>query len=332
MKVTSKTTTLGGVAGSGSTSELPTERAPQVSRDGFQSTKNVVSKTGTHVLTGVATTEPKLVKVEGQTPSYVSQPGQLFDKGVAPEDIDQGELGDCYFLSSVASLAERNPSAIQNMVHDNGNGTYSVQFYQKDRTSPTGYKPVSVTVDGKLPELKDSKGQNEEVFAASPDAKELWPSIIEKAYAQLDKGYNVIDQGGEEIDAMATLTGKRATEYVVSPGAQQALYTALQNAAAQGKLTTAGTFDDSGLKQNLTELNKKGQATFKPTTTYASLNLVDGHAYTVMGVGIENGQQVVKLRNPWGEQGYKTQGADTGEFSMPLGEFAQLFQEVSIGG
>lgn len=38
--------------------------------------------------------------------SEVFKNPQIFDKGIEPNDICQGELGDCYFLCSLASLAE----------------------------------------------------------------------------------------------------------------------------------------------------------------------------------------------------------------------------------
>jgi len=320
----------------GSTSEdgptpLENPSGPYNANDAFVSLKKPPKNTVNLNLTGAATTpEPTLVKVEGQTPSYQTISGTtLVDGGIAPTDVDQGELGDCFFLSSLASLAQQNPSALQNMVHDNGNGTYTVQLYKKSGSS---YTPVKVTVDGEVPELKDSKGVEEPVYADSPDPKELWPAIVEKAYASLQKGYTTLDKGGYETDAMSALTGKSAASYDVSPSNQTALYSMLQKSIAAGKLTTAGTFTDADLKKNLTQLNAKGQATIPASTTYAKLNLVDGHAYTILGVSTQNGQPTVQLRNPWGTEGYEGQGESNGEFSMPLSDFAQLFQEVSVGG
>ena len=44
-------------------------------------------------------------------------------------DEYQGELGDCYFISSLGTLADSNPAAIENMFINNGDGTYTVRFY-----------------------------------------------------------------------------------------------------------------------------------------------------------------------------------------------------------
>ena len=44
-------------------------------------------------------------------------------------DIQQGSYGDCYFLSSLGALARNDPNAVKNMIHDNGNGTYTVTFH-----------------------------------------------------------------------------------------------------------------------------------------------------------------------------------------------------------
>jgi hypothetical protein len=45
-------------------------------------------------------------------------------------DLFQGKtLGDCYFLSALAAIADSDPEFIRNMVVALGDGTYAVRFY-----------------------------------------------------------------------------------------------------------------------------------------------------------------------------------------------------------
>ena len=61
--------------------------------------------------------------------TYRQMAGQLFVGGATYTDIKQGYLGDCYFMASLAEIALKNPSAITNMFIVNGDGTYTVKFY-----------------------------------------------------------------------------------------------------------------------------------------------------------------------------------------------------------
>ena len=60
---------------------------------------------------------------------YTSVAGSLFPHTPSHNDEYQGELGDCYFISSLGTLADSNPAAVENMFINNGDGTYTVRFY-----------------------------------------------------------------------------------------------------------------------------------------------------------------------------------------------------------
>lgn len=53
----------------------------------------------------------------------------LFEKSVSPTDILQGNVGDCYLMSVLASLAE-SPYMIKRLFNrfDIEKGIYSIQF------------------------------------------------------------------------------------------------------------------------------------------------------------------------------------------------------------
>ena len=57
--------------------------------------------------------------------------GPLFNNGPTPQDVQQGQIGDCYFPSAMAALAQNNAEAIQNMIKENGDGTYTVVFKER---------------------------------------------------------------------------------------------------------------------------------------------------------------------------------------------------------
>jgi hypothetical protein len=75
---------------------------------------------------------------------------QLTDQqGINPEDVDQGALADCHFLSSVASLAQFSPETIYGgkdaiIQGPNDKGEYTVKLYIPDEKS--GTQRVSIQV------------------------------------------------------------------------------------------------------------------------------------------------------------------------------------------
>lgn len=49
--------------------------------------------------------------------------GSAFERGpgdasdIDPYDVEQGNLGDCYFLSACAAVARANPELIRRLIH-----------------------------------------------------------------------------------------------------------------------------------------------------------------------------------------------------------------------
>jgi hypothetical protein len=123
--------------------------------------------------------------------TYQTAKGTLFGpNGPLASDVAQGAAGDCYFLSNLAETAKQAPQDIENMFIDNGNGTYTVRFFEYDSATNT-CTPDFVTVNSKLP--ANSAGQfvyaNADFGGQSTnigDSKNvLWVALAEKAYAQL---------------------------------------------------------------------------------------------------------------------------------------------------
>jgi hypothetical protein len=121
----------------------------------------------------------------------------LIEGEVSPEDIKQGALGDCYFLSALTVLGQERVenSFIDCFPDDPKVGAYCLRFF-KDNTEEF------VVVDDQFP--VDENGNW--AFAKNVSGTELWPMLIEKAYAKLHGSYDNIAAGKVQY-ALSDLTG-----------------------------------------------------------------------------------------------------------------------------
>lgn len=214
--------------------------------------------------------------------AYRLTAGQLFVGGAAYTDINQGYLGDCYFVSTLAETALKNPGVIANMFITNGDGTYTVRFYNNG-------KPQYVTVDPYLP--TDASGRL--IYAGigsmyNNAGNELWVSLAEKAYAQLNEiGFVRPGLSGNGQNAYSAIEGG----YIYAAQSQ------ITGLATTPFTSTAST---TSFQAFVTAYNQGKEIGFASKTTPASTAVVGSHAYAVAGYNAAN--QTVTLYNPWGIQ------------------------------
>ncbi len=240
-------------------------------------------------------------------PQLIDKPvdGQLFVNGPTYDDVRQGALGDCYFVSSLSAIADVDPQRIRDAITINPDNTYSVRFFQNG-------KPVSVTVANDF--LQTESGRL--AYASSTDKGELWVSVMEKAYAQWKGGYQTIGKGGDPAKALAELTGVKSRSVIDMRTPAETLYADIRKALQNQEPVVAGTYP-------------------APQSEYAPYGLVGSHAYTVVDAKEEQGQKYVVLRNPWGQVEWDGPGADhknDGVFKMPIEDFQKLFAVVDYSG
>ena len=117
--------------------------------------------------------------------------GPLFDGEIDFTDVNQGDLGDCWFVSAMASISAFRPESIKNLFVDNGDGTYGVRFSKisTDFSEPLDTRGSSehwVTVNRMVPVSRDNQYKIAGTRSTTDGslAGQLWPTLLEKAAAQ----------------------------------------------------------------------------------------------------------------------------------------------------
>lgn len=106
--------------------------------------------------------------------------------GIHPNDIKQGYLGDCYLLAVMSAMCEF-PEQIYDLLgtkEANSAGIYCIFIYINGVKKP-------VIIDDQFPV---QKGQNSPAFCSTYDG-EIWPMLIEKAFAKLHGTFVRIEGG-----------------------------------------------------------------------------------------------------------------------------------------
>ncbi|MEW1865850.1 C2 family cysteine protease [Streptomyces sp. NPDC088194] len=214
-------------------------------------------------------------------------------------DLRQGQDGDCWFLSSLAAITERDPNWPQEHIKQNANGTYTVTFYQKGPLPGMPPTPVEVTVDNKLP--VDSNGHP--VYADTRSGA-TWVAIYEKAFAQYSGGYKKIEGGWGDV-GMSDLTGQPATRH--SPG--DVSFADISTRIGKGEAVTIGTKGDGDVHDD---------------------RLVSGHEYSVERVDMNAHPPTITLLNPWGSGQYEGTRQMPQEVTLTEDQYRKNLNEVSF--
>jgi Calpain family cysteine protease len=202
--------------------------------------------------------------------------------GPVYQDVEQGQVGDCWLLAGLAEVADRTPAVIQQMFIDNGDGTYTVRFFNNGKAD-------FVTVDKYLP----NGG-----YTYDQPVKDLWVALAEKGYAQEcgsgwigtntpgTSSYGALNFG-DPVWSLSAITGKTANDF---------------------NITSYLTYPDLNVITNATNIYtawSQGKYVVLGTSTPTSSQVVGNHVYAL--VGYSSGQYT--LFNPWGTAGnYGTDG------------------------
>ncbi|WP_067898823.1 WXG100-like domain-containing protein [Nocardia vaccinii] len=143
---------------------------------------------------------PALPEIRGRHNDPLFGPSGL----PAPEEVRQGSAGDCSLLADLRSLAQYDPHAIAEILHDHGDGTVSVRFLaeQPDGSEALEWVRVEKTI-------YVVPGTETGYFVRHEPGEPLWATMIEKAFAHRfgnGDGYRAIE--GLPMTTAAARLGK----------------------------------------------------------------------------------------------------------------------------
>jgi len=251
----------------------------------------------------------------------------LFKDEIEPNDVKQGEIGNCYLVSVLASLARR-PELIERLFKTrsvNNDGFYEIYYFEKN-----GEKRI-MFLDDHLLRVGDQK-----FFSAQPNGQELWVLLLEKCYAKYEGGYSNID-GGVSSEAFQFFTGAVVRNYKEEKIAN--CWDELVSAINKGHICCASSLQS----EDNTDKHKSPDG------------IIFSHAYSLINAKEYNNGKIrirlVELRNPHATGEWKGSFSDespdwtpeleayfnldealgeNGIFWMPFEKFTQLFDQVTI--
>ena len=221
---------------------------------------------------------------------------------IEANDIDQGQLGDCWLLSAIAAVAEY-PVRIERLFNhptldaalaarEERLGAYRITL------NVNGWW-TNVIVDDYLPTIggKPCFAKNVE------DPAELWAALMEKAFAKIFGSYSSIT-GGDALVALQDMTGYPISRFdaewaeaVADEAKSDAFFEKLVGFDNAHFLTIVNTpgFDTAAYAGGKNDADVEER--------YKAAGLALGHAYTLIDVAHfpnHNNLQLCKIRNPWG--------------------------------
>jgi pyrrolidone-carboxylate peptidase len=201
--------------------------------------------------------------------------------GVDVSDVNQGNIGDCYFMALLAAIAEVRPDAIEQMVKPNADGSFTVSFFAPDGKKiqqvvwpdfPTGASGAASFA---------GHGDNDNVYG-----KELWPMLIEKAWMQVRGSWRNMEGGMSDPKQHAIgMTGNERDNFDLP-----------------GKLSDEALFDKLSkhfnAKQPVTVFSPKDTDPMPRQKKATKAGVIINHAYALWHINTNS--KTVDLYNPHG--------------------------------
>ncbi|EGT57661.1 hypothetical protein CAEBREN_31012 [Caenorhabditis brenneri] len=242
-----------------------------------------------------------------------------------PSDIEQGTLvGDCWLMSAMALIAERTD------VLD--------EIIPRKQYSHYGVYQIKLCVEGKwkvviVDDFFPCYNHTNSIAMAVGRRNQLWVPLIEKAMAKELGSYSRL-HGASLTQGLSMLTGASClTMHVLRFREVLMMLTLFGHKSGFLMCCHCGSFE-----------NSVAEAEFR------AMGLLTNHAYSILDVRYENGNRLLRIRNPWGQFVWNGKWSDgwpgwpaemkqrllygrrdeTGAFWMDLDDFIHRFASVTV--
>lgn len=233
-------------------------------------------------LDGLNITDPEEVENSSTRMNFANVP--LFtEAGPMPDDVNQGEVGDCWLMAPLAAVAKTAPEYIRQSIVSLGDGTFAVRLTD-------GYYRIDadLRMSGSVPTYAgfgNDAGGFDIPVADAPARGSLWVALVEKAaayrfggaYADLDgdflhHGFNVLGYA----------SASTAAEDDVDDPVEALNW--VQRQLDRGRALAFCT---------------------EPEILGISSRLVGEHCYSIDSIVTDSmtGARRIRVRNPWGNDG-----------------------------
>lgn len=246
----------------------------------------VTNPDGTTTNSAAIDISPKMIKqykqIEWKRPQdFMKGDIHVFDDGIVPNDIRQGNLGDCWFLSALAAIAEF-PILIDALFPPESKlyqkqGVYNIKLCKNGTWT-------NVRIDDYFPCFPGAGP----IFSRS-NGNELWVLLAEKAYAKVHGSYDAL-RAGWSYEALLDLTGAPCRNFRLDDPLFKIkidngeLWSEIMRFDLENYIMTVATpGEDEATESGRRQKNNVG--------------LVAGHAYTLISARTTSkGDRIVKLR------------------------------------
>ncbi len=247
---------------------------------------------------------------KSQSPNWAKFQGKYQPLFVNPNDVEQGQVPNCYLLAEMVALARTNPDEMMKYIRPKENGVYEVTIYVNSEPNAKinqGSKtPVTFILDDILPPSNYGKSAFEQRGEVSVFGEEqLLLMLIEKAYATYKGTYDSSLWSQPEME-ISELTSNSSDTYHTDKFSDKQLANIIDSSLIKTlSVTTATSTMSENAKERAANINRG----ITERTTY-NVKKVDPSSLTI------------NLQSSWGSS-YDVN-------NLSISEFRKFFHRIRL--